>query len=51
MIIEDSLYTELIDYLARRPWFEVNPLIAKLAQANRPRIEAPDPLKEEQHGN
>ena len=32
---DEALYTELLDYLARRPWAEVNQLIVRLAQSRR----------------
>ena len=34
MHIPDPLYKSLIDYLARKPWHEVNTLITALVQAN-----------------
>lgn len=37
MQIEEALYDELIGYLARRPWYEVNNLIQKLAASARDR--------------
>lgn len=51
MHIDDALYNELIEYLARKPWHEVNKLINKLARAARPNVEYPSTLKETPHGH
>lgn len=44
MQIDDELYKQLVEYLARRPWHEVNGLLAKLAAARRPEITTPAPV-------
>jgi hypothetical protein len=54
MHIPDPLYKALIDYLARKPWHEVNTLITALANANstgQKQIESPRPIQEADHGN
>ena len=42
MHIPDPLYKALIDYLARRPWHEVNVLITQLVQANTSQKQIPE---------
>jgi len=47
MHIPDDLYKDLLDYLAKRPWCEVNLLITKLVMA-RANKQAPIPADKEQ---
>lgn len=42
MQIEDKLYTDICEYLSRRPWVEVNTLIAQLARAKLAVVTPPD---------
>ena len=39
--LSDDLRRDLLDYLARRPWFEVNRLIVRLSQEGQPSILQP----------
>jgi hypothetical protein len=50
LIIEERLVDDLLDYLAKRPWFEVDKLIRRVAELKNKKIETPQTIEEGSHG-